>query len=313
MSSLTAFPVKVARLLKGKFKFVSDDTAIKQLLSNGKPVTFAGDYVVVGCLLPTVPARSLDSVGDMLNLPLMLELALNNGVSRLTGEQIGPRTGDPRQFKSYDEVWQAYTSQVEALVRLIMPLRIADRQLFAEYLPTPFQSALFYGCIEKGIDVTAGGTAPYIAIPVSACAAPNVGDSLAAIKKVVFEEGKITMDRLIDALDSNFEGEEEILYLLLNAPKFGNDDDYVDLIVNDVIVNLSNELAACQAFSPGARYTLAAGTASMHVICGNEVGALPSGRKAGQPVCDGGISPEAGKNVSGLTSTMRSIPANMSF
>jgi pyruvate-formate lyase len=109
---------EVARLLRGKLKFVSDETAIQQLLSDGKPLEYARDYIVVGCLLPTVPAYSHDAVGGLLNMPLMLELALNNGVSRLTGRQIGPKTGDPRKFKSYDEVWGAYQKQVETLRRV---------------------------------------------------------------------------------------------------------------------------------------------------------------------------------------------------
>ena len=297
---------EVARLLRGKLKFVSDDTTIQQLISDGKPVEYARDYIVTGCNTPTVPARSLDLPGAVVNLPLMLELALNNGVSRLTGEQMGPKIGDPRKFKSYDEVWEAYKKQVEALLPVIMLLKNSDRQLFAEFAPCPFQSALSQGCIEKGIDIINGGTAPYMAHPISAGGAPNVGDSLAAIKKAVFEDKKITMTRLIDALGKNFEGEEEILHILNSTPKFGNDDDYVDSIVSDVLIHISNEAANYKAFA-GAKSNMCAMAVTTNVPLGRVVGALPDGRKAGEPLSEGGISPYQGRNVSGPTATMRSV------
>jgi len=297
---------EVAKLLRGKLKFISDETAIQQLLSDGKPLEYARDYVVSGCVLPTVPGRSFDVIGGPFNLPLMLELALNNGISRLTGEQIGPKTGDPRKFKSYDEVWEAYKKQVEALLPVAVLVRNVDRQLFAEFAPTPFQSSLFHGCIEKGIDVTNGGTSPYMTNGISAVGAPNVGDSLAAIKKAVFEDKKITMDRLIDALDKNFEGEEEILHVLKSAPKFGNDGDYVDSIVNDVFIHFCDEVAKHKGFA-GSKFNVTAYVASGNIQMGSIVGALPDGRRAGEPLSEGGISPYQGRNVSGPTATMRSV------
>ena len=297
---------EVAKLLRGKLKFVSDETAIQQLLTDGKPVEYARDYVIAGCNIPTVPGYSQDMTGGMFNLPLMLELALNNGVSRLTGEQIGPKTGDPREFKSYVEVWDAYKKQVEALLPILMLFRNTDRQLFAEFCPTPFQSALFHGCIEKGLDITNGGTAPYMTHFLSLSGTPNVGDSLAAIKKAVFEDKKITMDRLIDALDKDFEGEEEILHILNSAPKFGNDDDYVDSIVNEVIIHGRNEAAKYKGIA-GLLTTVAAISVTANVPLGYIVGALPDGRRAGQPLSEGGISPYQGRNVSGPTATMRSV------
>ena len=178
-------------------KFVSDESTIQQFLSEGKPVEYARDYAVTGCFLPVIPARSHDYAGDFLNLPLILELALNNGASRLTGEQLGPKTGDPRKFKSYDEVWNAYKKQVETQIFHLIPARIAYAKVFAEFGQTPFLSSLYDGCVEKGLDFTNGGTAPYNTYAIWISGAPNVGDSLAAIKKTVFEDKKITMDRLI--------------------------------------------------------------------------------------------------------------------
>ncbi len=297
---------EVAKLLRGKLKFVSDETNVQRLLSNGKPLEYARDYMVTGCNSPGVPARSLDIPGGIVNLPLMLELALNNGASRLTGEQLGPETGDPRKFKSYDEVLDAYKKQVEALIPVALFFKNVDKQLYAQYYPVPFQSALFPSCIEKGLDITNGGTAPYVSHSTSLGGAPNVGDSLAAIKKAVFEDKKLTMDRLIDALDKNFEGEEEVLHILNSVPKFGNDNDYVDSIVNEVLMHAADEVGKIRGFK-GAISSAAAGTITTNVPLGYVVGALPDGRKAGEPISEGGISPHQGRNVSGPTATMRSV------
>jgi len=292
--------------LKGKYKFVSDTTIIKQLTGIGKPLEFARDFIVAGCWAPTVPGRSFDHPGSMLNLPLMLELALNDGASRLTGEQIGPRTGNPRNFKSYDELWDAYKKQVEAQIPTLIFFRNADRKIFGEFSPYPLQSSLLEGCIKKGLDMANGGTAPYISQALDAPGAPNVGDSLAAVKKMVFEEKKITMDQLLDALDKNFEGRQEILYLLESAPKFGNDDDYVDSIVNKILTHFSGEVAKYPGIA-GAVATTAASVITANVPLGKGVGALPDGKKAGAPLSEGGLSPYQGRNISGPTATMRSI------
>ncbi len=297
---------EVAKALRGKLKFVSDETTIQQLLVDGKPIEYARDYIIDGCNSPTVPGYSQDVPGGLFNLPLMLELALNNGVSRMTGMQIGPKTGDPRKFKSYDEVWNAYKKQVETLLPVLILFKNTDDQLYADFCQNPFQSALFHGCIEKGLDITAGGTAPYLSHANSLSAAPNVGDSLAAIKKAVFEDKKITMSRLIDALDKNFQGEDEILHILIGCPKFGNDDDYVDSIVNDVLVHGSIEASKYKGIG-GALTTVAAHIVTGDVPMGKVVGALPDGRKAGEPLSEGGISPYQGRNVNGPVATLRSV------
>jgi len=297
---------EVAKHLRGKLKFVSDETIILQQLQDGKPFEYALDYAITGCNSPTVPGRSLDIPGGMTNLPLMLELALNNGVSRVIGEQLGPQTGDPRKFKCYDEVWNAFRQQVEALIPVCLLFKNVDKQLFAEYAQSPFQSALYHGCIGKGRDVINGGTAPYISHAISLSGLPNVGDSLAAIKKVVFEDKKITMEKLVDALDKNFEGEEALLALLKEAPKFGNNDDYVDAIVNAAIILGSKEAAKVKGFA-GAISNVAAGTITANIPMGGVVGALPDGRKAGEPLAEGGISPYQGRNVSGPTATLMSV------
>jgi pyruvate formate-lyase/glycerol dehydratase family glycyl radical enzyme len=296
----------IARKMKGKIKFVGDETIIKQLLKDGKPIESARDYAVTGCFIRTVPGLSFDPGGDFINLPMMLELALNNGISRLTGEQLGPQTGDPRKFQSYEEVWNAYRRQVEYLVRNAVIANNLNRQLFAQYTQTPLQSSLFKGCIEKGVDITQGGTNPYSTLGLWITGIPNVGDSLATSKKLVFDDKIITMQQMVDALDKNFKGEEKILHLIKTTPKFGNDIDYVDSIVNDVLVNVSDEFSKYEGFG-GFRYTAAGGSVIANLPLGKVTGALPDGRLAGLPLSEGGISPYQGRNNSGPTATMKSV------
>jgi pyruvate formate-lyase/glycerol dehydratase family glycyl radical enzyme len=296
---------EVAKSVRGKIKFLSDDTAIQQLLNDGKPIKLARDYVVVGCFNPAVPVHSYDTTATMMCPAVMLELALNNGVSRLTGEQLGPQTGDPRKFNSFDDVLHAYKNQFEALIPGWILARNIDREIYAELVPLPFTSALYDGCIEKGADILNGGLS-YATESHGLIGLPNVLDSLAAIKKVVFEDRKITMDRLIATLDKNYEGEEEVLRLLRAAPKFGNDDDYVDSLANELLDHHTSLIRKYKGFA-GVKPIVSAGGATGHLLGGRILGALPDGRKAGEPLAEGGIAPCQGRDVNGPTSALRSV------
>ncbi len=295
---------EVNKALTGKFKFLSDDTAIKQMMVQGK--THPREYVVVGCYTPSVIKYAFNTSACMVNLAAMLELALNNGKSRLTGKQLGPKTGDPKKFKSYEEIWEAFKKQISAAVPQGVLARYIDRKILSEYGQVPFQSSLHFGCIQKGRDAMAGGMAPYSCENHGLIGVPNVGDSLAAIKKVVFEDKKITMAELIGALDKNFKGEERILHLLNKAPKFGNDIDFVDNMVNDAISYASDVITSYKGFAD-TKQVVASSAGTGHLGFGLAVGALPDGRKAKEPLAEGGISPHQGRNVSGATATLRSV------
>ena len=303
-----AFVIKaceVAKSLKGKIKFVSDNVAMVQMLNDGYPLEMARDYIVCGCNSPSVPGRSFDIPGGMFNLALCLELALNDGRSRLTGEQIGPNTGDPRKFETYDEVFAAYKKQVEALIAIHVLQKNVNRMLFGEFAPTPFQSSLFHGPIEKGLDIGNGGTVPYARVGIHVTGGGNVGDSLAAVKKTVFEDKKITMDRLITALDKDFEGEEQVLHILSGAPKYGNDDDYVDSIVNEALLCCRDAIVG-HTGACGIKFNMSMSSVTANVPLGWAVGALPDTRRAGQALVEG-ESPCAGRNRNGPTATFRSV------
>jgi formate C-acetyltransferase len=297
--------IEVAKALRGKIKFMSDETIIQQMLHDGYALEDARNYVITGCSTVTVAGKSVDTPGTIVNMPLCLEMALNNGVRRMDGLRLGAKTGDPRMFTSYEEVWEAYKTQAEPVLKVAALFRSTDRHMFAKYRPIPFHSSLFEGPVQKGVDMWGGGTR-YSRSSVSPSGTPNVGDSLAAIKKVVFEDRAITMPELIDALDANFEGHEKTLKLLSDAPKYGNDIDYVDDIVNEVLMH-SVDVVTPMRGSGGSLMTISPAALTGNVPLGSICGALPDGRKAGLPLAEGGVSPYQGRNVSGPVATYRSV------
>lgn len=234
-----------------------------------------------------------------------LELALNNGVNRLTGEQWGLQTGDPRKFKTFEDVMEAWKKQTAFAIKHACTHRHAMVIAHAELAPAPFRSAFVDDCIERGLDITRGG-AKYNAESGSNVGVTTCGDAMAAIKKVVFEDKKITFSELLDALEVNFEGKEEIRQLLLRAPKFGNDDDYVDLITRDLarFANFQHRKYP-EIYGGIQRDTYAAVTAGVPV--GRVCGASPDGRKAGESLNEGGISPHQGRDKKGPTAVMKSV------
>jgi formate C-acetyltransferase len=292
--------------MKGKIKFISDETTIAMLMHDGKCLKDARDYVILGCASPSSAGRSLDITAGGINFAYILELALNNGKSRLSGEQIGLCTGDPREFASFDELWNALEKQIEYVLLVAVSSRNTDRLVYAENVPAPLHSAMLPTCFDSGLDIVNVGAKMYSTESHGAVGVPNVGDSLAAIKKLIFEEKKYTMAELIDALEKNFEGCVALHGALLAALKFGNDIDYVDNLVNDVLQFAASVLEKCEGIS-GTKHTLAAMAGTGNFVMGSKVGALPDGRLAGKPLSEGGISPSQGKNTSGATASMRSV------
>ncbi len=294
------------KLMRGKLKFVSDYTVIKQMTAEGRPVEIARDYILAGCFTPTVPAVCFDTTAGSINGMLVLELALNNGVSRMTGEQIGPKTGDPRQFMNMDDVLEALKIQVEAIIEPGLTLHRQYRELYTKFVPQPFQSILFEGCVQKGLDFADGLNAPHLREGYGLAGIVDMADALAGLKLAVFDKNIVTMPELIDALDKNFEGHEQLQQFLKNAPKFGNDIPYVDDLANTVIDTFDSEVKKFRGYK-GAEVALAGATGTAHLLTGTTVGATPDGRNAGDPLAEGGVSPHQGQNQAGVTSTFNSV------
>lgn len=224
----------------------------------------------------------------------------------MTGLHLGAHTGDCTQFTTFDQLWDAFCAQVRHVIPHCHAIKNADKAAFSAVAPSPFQSALCPVCVEAGTDLIDGGTAPDYFFAMSLAGGPNVGDSLAALKKFVFEEKRVSMARVKAALETNFERDPALHALLLSAPKFGNGDPYVDRLVDRVLSYVSDTVAAIPGFH-GAHSTVAAAAVTANVGLGMVLGATPDGRLAGQPISEGGISPAQGRNTSGITGSMRSV------
>lgn len=293
--------------MRGKLKFVGDRTAIEQFTSYGRPIEMARDYILAGCFTPTIPYRCFDTSASTINVLFLLELALNDGVSRITGEQVGPKTGDPRKFKSMDDVLAAFRTQFDTALSHGIRLHDQYKEQYTKYVPQPFQSILFDGCIETGKDFADGLlTGIYAREQHGIAGLINVGDSLAGLKKAVFDEKIVTMEEMIDALDKNFDGYDELLYILRHAPKFGNDIEYVDDLTN-MVLDICQDVIKQYTGYKGATSVLCASTGTANMDLGRKVGATPEGRKAGEALAEGGVSPHQGRNKTGITATFNSV------
>ena len=303
--------------------FIADGLLFRGNL-NGMPVSLedARNAVEVGCQEPFIPGKDgIDITPGFTNVALALEFALNNGAKRVCTDMSGPidwekatsflnqgrglETGDPRRFTSFEEVQTAYCKQVAFLVRNKLLTHAVRDAILAELKPTVFQSALIADCIEKGMCREAGGARYNWGPGIYATGLADVADSLTAIKRVVFEQKKISMERLCDALDANFEGFEDVRKLLLQAPKYGNDDDYADQMMAWAMHQWATAVYAHRN-SRGGRAVPGLQSLFVTVPYGREVGALPSGRLAGTPVSNGG-SPCNGAAVNGPTAIINSI------
>jgi formate C-acetyltransferase len=292
----------------GMPSFFNDDVVISALMNKGVSLADARNWSVMGCSEPQVMGKFLPATGGShFNLLKILELALNNGVNPATGLQLCPGQGDLSTFRSFDEVWQAFEKQVNFYTSLAPLLSNIVCAAFAELNPCPFFSSLLDYRMEIGKDAAEAGGPNYHIMVSQGHGVASTANSLAAIKKLVFEEKRISGAELLETMAANFEGQrgEELRQLLLNkAPKFGNDDDYVDL--------LAKKVADCYATAmhglTNARGVYGPSTQSLtsNIPEGLTTGATPDGRKAGEPLSDNN-SPTAGTDVHGPTATALSV------
>jgi formate C-acetyltransferase len=293
----------------------NDEIMIPSLLSRGIKLEDANNYAIVGCIEPIIPGKHGYRAAGMsfTNFSKILELALNNGCDPRTGIKLCSGNGDLSTFKSFDDVLQAFKKQIEYYVKLrICGEHVIDYAI-EELVPDPFCTGLVEDCIKRGKTPKEGG-AIYDMVTGPETGVTNVGNSLAAIKKLVFEEKLLTGKEFKEALDKNFIGSrgEQIRQMALNkAPKFGNDDDYVDILTRDVYMTFILELKKYKntryGRGPigGISYPCTA-TISANVPSGLIVLATPDGRKAGEPLAEG-CSPYHGTDRLGPTAVFKSV------
>jgi formate C-acetyltransferase len=242
----------------------------------------------------------------MFNMVKALELTLNNGVCLLTGKKMGLDLGSLVSYRSYEELETAFQAQMDYFIgRMIRACDVVDR-LHAQILPSPLLSSVIACCAEKGLDVTAGG-ARYNLSGIQAIQAANLADCLAAIRKCVFEERSVRAEEALAAMRSDYAGNEKLRQYLINkVPKYGNDVDWVDAIADKWVDYFAGRMAE-HTNARGGPYHAGLYTVSAHVPMGQNVGASLDGRRAGDPLADGGMSAMYGRDRHGPTALLRSV------
>lgn len=285
----------------------NDEVIIPGQLNRGIAHDDAMNYAVVGCVELSTPGKALGwSDASMFNLTRVLELTFFGGKDPYTGEQIGLETPPLTQMQSFAELEAAYDKQLAHFVTLMVKgCNIVDG-IHAEIYPSPFLSLVISDCIERGLDVTAGG-AHYNFSGVQGVQVANVADSLAAVRQAIFDEAWLPARELLDTLKEDFADNEVLRQRLINrVSKYGNDDDRVDQYAQKW-GNRYSELVAQYPTIRGGVYQPGFYTVSAHVPMGANVGAMPDGRHAGTPLADGGLSPMTGVDKRGATAVLNSV------
>ncbi|MFC1905591.1 glycyl radical protein [Chloroflexota bacterium] len=298
--------LETATQIAGKPAFFNDRMAILSLVQAGIPLEDARDWAPQGCVEKYVQFSSGSYRRNNVNFAKCLEYVFTNGVERQTGEQLFPQTGDPRKFSTFTEFYEALKKQFTNLVDATCDGWSVGQLVRAEDYPIAFHSALSNDCITKGLDVLEGGLRyNQLLTGVDVIGHQNVANGLAAVKKLIYEEKKITMDELIEALDADFKGKENIQAMLLAAPKYGNDDDYVDAIMVDIF-RWTEEIVKKHINIWGYPVIITRKGLTLNMFFGQNTGALPDGHNAGKPLADGSLSPSQGTDHCGPTAVLNS-------
>ncbi len=301
---------KVLDLVKlgtGQPAIFFDNTAIEILKKRGIPEKDARNWCVGGCVEPNVPGKtSLWAEGCRYSYATAVEWALFNGYSKVLDRQLGLETGDPRTFKTFDDFENAVKKQLEFLVSYAVRFTQLSEIAHQRRAPKPVRSICLEGCLESGKDAMFGGGLYNNGPGLETTGIADLADSLAAVKKLVFDEKRIAMGELLDALEADFEGYEVIRQMLINnAPKYGNDIDEVDDFAKEYIELSCKEAAKYEGVN-GSTFISGLVPVSSNIPHGQAIWALPSGRKAKESLSDG-ISPFPGYDVNGPTAVLRSV------
>ncbi len=281
------------------------DLVVGQQVRAGKKVEDAREGGCSGCIETGCFGKEAYILTGYLNVPKLLEAALNDGLDPLSGKRVGPPTGDPRTFGDFDKLYHAFVRQLEYTVDLKIRVNNLIERIYAERMPAPFLSAVISDCIQNGKDYYDGGPR-YNTNYIQCVGIGTVTDCLAALKKHVFEDGTVSMDRLLEALRNDFEGDEPLRQLLANrTPFYGNDDDYADSIMQRVYGSLFEAIDG-KPNTKGTRYHLDMLSTTCHIYFGSRLGATANGRLAGMPASDG-TSPSHGADRHGPTAVIRSL------
>jgi pyruvate formate-lyase/glycerol dehydratase family glycyl radical enzyme len=284
--------------------FNADEVILEQIRT-GKTLEDAREGGCSGCIETGAFGKEAYILTGYLNVPKILELALNNGVDPLSGQAVGLQTGDAADFKNFEDLYAAFVKQLNFVVDLKISTNNTIEHMYATDAPAPFLSVVIADCIANGKDYNNGGPR-YNTSYIQCCGIGTVTDSLSAIKKHVFENKSITLNALLSALDRNFCGQETLRLRLFNkTPFYGNDDDEADTIMQRVYADLFKAVDG-KPNTKGGTYHLNMLSTTCHVYFGKVLGASANGRRAGLPISDG-TSPSHGADRNGPTAVIKSL------
>lgn len=303
-----AFLLKCLEVVKtgiGMPALVSDRSYINYLLKQGISLEKARNYAMAGCLDTSLPGDSRISAYCMTIVPVIFDFFLHNGVEPRTGEQIGPKTGDIESFQTFEEFMDAFKLHLAYFMSMVAEYDNIFIRIKADQWPYPFDSALMSDAVKSGKDMFHRELFFENGAALNAVGMINVADSLAAVKKLVYDDQRITMKQLKAALDANWNGYEDIRQLCLKAPKYGNDNDYVDSIAAD-LYNFWADTAVTLDSALGGKHKPSAISISAQWPGGTVTGATPEGRYSGAVLADGTMSPMRGMDTCGPTAVLKS-------
>ena len=282
----------------------SDSVGYQMLINAGYEPDDARDWNNCGCVVPHYRKTGEWTAAVNMNFGSALEYALNEGKSLMTGEKMGLDEKPAGTFASYEEVEDAFYRQFDNLCRHAIILTVEAQRLHVEMVPRPFLSSCIEHCMETGTDLSKGGAKYNIGPVITGIGLAVVANSLAAVKKLVFEDKVCDMATLAKALQANWEGYEDLREQAKAAPKYGNDDDYVDAIAQKLANHFYHEIHQYKDIF-GSPFLTAFMGISNYIPMGRVLGATPDGRKNGEPSSEG-VSPFVGTDTSTPLAAMRS-------
>ncbi len=295
---------EISRKGWGQPAFYNTDAIVQELLTAGKSIEDARCGGSSGCVETGAFGTECYTLQGYFNLPKILELTLFNGYDHYTNKQIGLELGYAKDFSSYEELFEAYKKQINYFLDIKIKGSNVIEQFYAKNMPVPFLSVITADCIKKGKDYNSGG-ARYNTNYIQGVGIGTITDYLSAIKYNVYDHKKFTMEELIEAMNHNFEGYGRIYNLVRNhTPKYGNDDDYADDIMQSVF-NYYYESVTGRPNTKGGSYRINMLPTTCHVYFGEVMMASANGRMKGKPVSEG-ISPEKGADTCGPTAVIKS-------
>lgn len=295
---------EISRQGWGQPAFYNTEAILQELLDAGKTLEDARHGGTSGCVETGCFGKEAYVLTGYLNLPKILEITLNNGFDPISKKQIGLKTGDAKEFSTYEDLFDAFKKQLKHFVDIKIKGNNVIESIYAKHMPSPLMSVIVDDCIKTAKDYNPGG-ARYNTKYIQGVGIGTITDSLASIKYNIFDNKKFTMEELLNAIENNFEGYERIHNLVKNkTPKYGNDDDYVDDLMVNVFNSFYQEVTGRR--SPiGGTYRINMLPTTCHVYFGEVMGASSNGRLKGKPLSEG-ISPEKGADINGPTSVIKS-------